>query len=82
MDRNQGCIDVVEVHLALCLEFVDVIQESERECSARLFQRCGKPPHTKKLHTRRLLLSGFSTVAVVNANGGDTGDVKEGEIYS
>ena len=81
MYGDQGCIYVVEVHFALCLEFVDVVQESERERSARLFQCCRKPPHTKKLDARWLLLSRFSTVAVVDANGHDTRDVKEGEIY-
>jgi hypothetical protein len=81
VDRNQGRIDIIEVHLALGLEFVDVIQEAECERGAWLFQCCGKPSHTKELDTRRFLFSRLSTVAVSDTNGRDTGDVEESKIY-
>jgi len=82
VDRVQGCVDIVEVYLALGLEFVDVIQEAECECGAWVFQCCRKPPHMKKLNTRRRLRSRLPTVAVVDANDCDTRNVKEDEINS
>ena len=81
MDGGQGCVDVVQVNLASGLKFVEVIQEVECERGAWLFQRCGKPSYMEELDTRWSLLSRFPTVAVVNANSGNTRNIEEGEIH-
>lgn len=81
MDGGQGCIDVIQVNLAPGLKLVEVIQEAKCESGAWLFQRCGKPSYAEKLSTRWSLLSRFPTVAVVNANSGNTRNIEEGEIH-
>ena len=81
MDSNEGGVDVIEIHLASCLEFVDVIQEAECKRSAWLLQRRRKPPHAKKLDARRKLFSGLPTVAVMNANSCDPRNVEESEVH-
>lgn len=80
MDRSQSCIDIIEVYFALGLEFVDIIEEMKCECSAWLFQRCGKPSHSKELDTGRLLCSGIPTIAVIDSNSHDASNVEEDEI--
>ena len=82
MDRDEGCVDVIEVNLASGLEFVEEIQKTERKCSARLFQCCRKPSHAKKLNTRWLLSSRLPAVAVADADSRNARNVKEGEVYS
>lgn len=60
---------------------MNVIQEAEGERGAWLPQCCREPPHAKKLDARRELFSRFPAVAVMNANGCNSRDVEEGEVY-
>ena len=80
-DRNEGCIYIVKIYLAPCLEFVDEIQKAKCEGGAWLFQCCRKPSHTKKLDTRRMLFSRLPAVAVADANNHNARNIEEGEVH-
>ena len=80
-NRDQGCVYIVEVNLASGLKFVEVVQEAERECSARLFERCRKPSPAEQLETLWPLHSRFSTITIADANNRDARNVEEGNIH-
>ena len=49
--RDERNIEVVQIHFALCLKFVQKIKEAEREGSTGTSPSCWKPAGTKKLAT-------------------------------
>ena len=80
VDGDYGCVNIVEVDLALGLELVHEIQEAKCKCGAWLSQRCRKPSHTQELNARRLLCPWLPTITIADANGRDAGNVEDAEV--
>ena len=71
-------VEIVEIHLASGLEFVEVIEEAECKHCARLPSCCRKPVNVEKLEARGDIR--FSAVAVLDADSSHARDVKESKL--
>ena len=49
--RDEREVKVVQIHFALCLEFVEEVEQTKRKGGARAGQRCWEQPVAKELAT-------------------------------
>ena len=76
-DRDKGSIQIIQVDLAFCLEFVNEIEQLESEHHARLLPHCGKPPCMHELCAMEIRGTGSITEAVGDMDSVDPSEVKE-----